>query len=700
MKQLVQTQRNGHLEVIEVPPPVIRPDGVLVRSAFSLISTGTEKAKLDLAQKTLLGKAIQRPEDVRRVLEAIRGVGVAAAFRKTTARLNARVPLGYSLAGTIVEIGSRVQDLAPGDRVACAGGGYASHAEMVFVPRLLCQKIPPAVTLEEAAFCTVGAIALQGVRQANALIGETVTVIGLGLLGLLTVQLLRVNGCKVIAFDPLEARGKLAQEFGAEAATTPKALIGLAKTRIIDAVIITAATSSNGPIRLAGEVLRDRGRVVVVGAVGLDVPRSGFYDKELEIRMSRSYGPGRYDRNYEERGHDYPIGYVRWTEGRNMAAFLDMQAAGRVDVKKLISHRFKIADAVAAYHLISTAKPASFTSVVIDYSGETPAASKMVSTSGSQSPRSRHDSLAVAVIGAGNFAQSVILPALSRNRHVHLMTIVSQTGLSARHVAEQFGAEQAAADAFAAIEDSTVDAVVIASNHASHAALVVQAIRAGKAVFVEKPLAINDAQLKSIVAAWTAAGQPLVMVDFNRRFARLVQDLKSHFRDVSEPLLLQYRVNAGYIPREHWTQSSEEGGRIIGEACHFVDLVQFLVHDEPKCLTAYAVPDGARYNLDNIVTTIRFDRGSVATITYAANGDTRLAKERLEIFGGGRVAVLDDFSRLTVYHTGRRKVTRARHDKGHNAALTAFVDAARRGEASPIPFGESVTTTHVTFSIL
>jgi predicted dehydrogenase/threonine dehydrogenase-like Zn-dependent dehydrogenase len=711
MKQIVQQQRTGRLSIAEVPAPSLRPEGLLVRTAYSLISAGTERAKVTVARKNLLGKALARPDQVRQVLQSARQLGLQATYQKVTSRLDALSPLGYSSAGVVLAVGARAAGFAPGDRVACAGGGYAVHAEIVYVPRNLAAHVPDEVGLDEAAFATLGAIALQGVRQAGPQLGETVGVIGLGLLGLLTVQLLRSAGCRVVGVDLSAARCALARQLGADAAVAPSdpaldALVRRYGPAGLDAVILTAATPSDEPIRLAGRLARDRARVVVVGDVGLDVPRSPFYEKELDVRLSRSYGPGRYDTHYEEQGLDYPVGYVRWTEGRNLSAVLDLLAQHKLDVRALTTHRFALDDAERAYALIEGKTREPHLGVLLEYAVGAPfagaqrvPAAEVISVT---PPRVASGvRVGLALVGAGNFAQSMLLPALREHAHVRLRTVVTPGGLTARSVAERAGFEQAAADPAVALDDPEVNLVLIASRHDSHAELAARALAAGKAVFVEKPLALTRDELAAVRAAYVAAPNPFLMAGFNRRFAPLVVALRAFVAAAGEPLLMHYRVNAGFIPREHWTQDPViGGGRVLGELCHFADLLLFLAGQPPVEVYARALPDQGRYSRDNVAVLVHFADGSAGTITYAANGDRGLDKERLEVFGGGRAAALDDFRELTLSAGGRRRVRRAGPDKGHRAEMLALVDALVAGQPAPIPFAQLVQATELTLAVV
>lgn len=712
MKQILQQQRTGRLSVSDVPAPALRPEGLLVAVAYSLISAGTERTSVQTARKSLIGKAFARPDQVRQVLQAARSIGLQATLQRVNSRLDALTPLGYSCAGIVLAVGDQVSGFAPGDRVACAGGGFANHAEIVSVPHTLAAPLPEGVSLAEAAYAAVGAVALQGLRQAAPTLGETVGVIGLGLLGLLTVQLLKANGCRVVGLDPNSQRCELALGLGADAALAPDdpslpALIQRLTPGGLDAVILTAATASSEPVRQAGELSRDKGRVVVVGAVGLDVQRAPYYEKELDLLFSRSYGPGRYDPEYEEKGRDYPLGYVRWSEGRNLAAFLDLLDQKKVDVRSLTTHQFPIEEGEAAYDLIEGKVQEPYLGVLLEYGlPDGPGLPSIHKAPIHVSPaQPTAGSTGLALLGAGSFAQSMLLPHLKNLPGVRLRTVVTPTGITARSVAEKAGFELCASDPQSALDDPEVDLVLIASRHDSHAALAAQALRAGKAVFVEKPLALSHLELDDLVAGYDAAethgAAPFLMVGFNRRFAPLTIQLKEFFRPVAEPLLMHYRINAGYLPPDHWTHDPQiGGGRILGEVCHFVDLLIHLAGSPPVEVNAQALPDAGRYRGDNLAAQIRFVNGALGTISYAANGDRGLGKERLEIFGGGQAAVLDDFRRLELAAGGRKRRHKSAPDKGHKAEMIALVEAVRSGAASPIPFEQAVLATKTTFAIV
>ncbi len=704
MRQLVQSYRTGEMNVEDVPPPALRPDGVLVRTVRSLVSAGTEKMLVDLARKSLVGKARARPDLVRKVLTTARKQGVMNTLQKVRTKLDTPIPLGYSSAGVVVEVGAHVPELRVGDRVACAGAGYANHADYAYVPRNLCARVPDGVTLEAAAFTTVGAIALQGVRQAAPTLGERVAVLGLGLIGQLTVQLLRANGCRVLGFDPNPARAKLAEALGAHRAVSEEletAAERFSEREGMDAVIVAASTPGAGPLEQAGEISRLRGRVVVVGLVGMQIPRSVYYQKELDVRMSMSYGPGRYDPDYEERGFDYPPGHVRWTEQRNLEAFLDLLADGRIDVAALTTHRFPIDSALDAYSLISEGRD-PYLGVLLEYGADDEAVvAPEPSVRLDAAPRDR-ERLGVGLIGAGSFGRSVLLPALRAAGGTDPVVIASAGGMTARQIGEQYDFRRATADAQDAIQDPDVDAVFVLTRHNLHAPLVISALEAGRHVFCEKPLCLDREELDAIARAREGT-QGDVMVGFNRRFAPLVEELVAHFADRSHPLVMQYRINAGFIPADHWVHDPVEGGgRIIGEVCHFVDLLQFLAGAPPEQVQAACIAGDTRYRGDdNVVVSLRFADGSVGTVTYTALGDPGYPKERLEVFGESRVAALDDFRSLELARGGRISRSRSSNqDKGFEKELRLFVEAARTGGPMPIPFEQAAATTRATLAIL
>jgi polar amino acid transport system substrate-binding protein len=705
MKQLLQNLRTGEATVAEVPVPAVQLGRVLVRTAASLISAGTERALTELGQKSLLGKARERPELIGKVWEKVKTEGARQALEGVRDKLDQSHAVGYSAAGIVLECGHDVTDFRPGDRVACAGTGYASHAEVISVPRNLCVRLPEQLSFAEAAFGTVGAIALQGVRLAEPALGESVVVIGLGLVGQLTVQLLKANGCRVFGIDIDKARIQLALASGADAGCVPdqarEQVLAWSRGRGADACIIAAATASHEPVELAGEISRLKGRVVAVGLVGMNVPRNVYYQRELTLKVSLSYGPGRHDPDYEERGHDYPVAYVRWTEGRNIEAFLDLLAAGRIDVKPLITHRFRIDDAPQAYQLISGKVNESYLAVLLEYDTEAEVgrrienrvANKKVSPAGH---------VKVGLIGAGGYAQKVLLPNF-KAAGAEFCSIASASGVSARDVGTKFGFAHFLSDAQSVIDDGEVNLVVIATRHGSHAELVKLALAAGKHVFVEKPLALNDVELDSVLEA-AARSDGQLLVGFNRRFSPLAVRAGEVFANRQSPLSIVYRVNAGRIPREHWTQDKTEGGgRIVGEVCHFVDLMQFLTGSPPKSVFAESIGPGQGNTVseDSVFITIQFDDGSNGVIAYLAEGDSSLPKEHIEIFGAGKTYVIEDFRSARLHSGGReKKETLRQQDKGQAAETRCACAVVADGRPAPITLQELEAATRATFRIL
>jgi predicted dehydrogenase/threonine dehydrogenase-like Zn-dependent dehydrogenase len=672
MKQVTQRLKDGRIEVMDVPRPVLAPEGVLVDVRASLLSSGTERSTVEAARQGLIGKARARPEQARQVLEKARREGVKAAVDAVRMRLEQPSALGYSSAGVVIEAGSRVAGLRPGDRVACAGGGHAVHAELNYVPANLCVRLPDAVTFEAGAFATVGSIALQGVRQSEARIGERVAAIGLGLVGQLTCRILAAGGCEVVGLDVVDDLVDRARVAGVRSAYTRAALDmrDLPRdARGCDAIIVTAATVSDDPIRLAGALARDRARVVVVGDVGMDLPRSSYYGKELELRLSRSYGPGRYDRAYEERGLDYPIGYVRWTERRNLAAFVELLAEGRVVVDDLITARIAIEQAPEAYETLLNGSVSSLGLVLTYGPFEPPAAPERAT----RKPRPVGAAPAAGVIGAGSFSQRVLVPAL-RDAGFSLALVASANGLSAKSAAERFRFSGAVTPDELLGADG-LDAVCVASRHGSHASYSIRALERGLAVFVEKPPALSVPELDALRDA--ARGQVL-QVGFNRRFAPLAVTMRDHIAHRQQPVELLYRVAAGRLADGHWLNDPDEGGgRLVGEGCHFVDFACWFIGALPSRVSA-SVPGGSeqlslgqRFSI-----TLTFSDGSLATILYGSESAHGVGKEWVEAHSAGSSAVLDDYRRLALHGGRRSRTLRDRaQDKGHHAQFVAFRQA-------------------------
>lgn len=708
MKQITENY-NGEFQLEEIPAPILRPGGILVRNHFSLISAGTERATIEISKKSIISKAKERPEQLQQVINAVKKHGLITTYKTVKDRLESPLPMGYSCAGTIIDVASDVTNFCLSDRVACAGVGYASHAEIIFVPKNLCVKVPDNVSLEEAAFVTVGAIALQGVRQSQVQLGENIAVIGLGLVGLLTVQLLKAMGCHILGVDVDQEKLKVASELGVDSIAmrgkdeVEDIALDFSKGSGVDAVIITAATSSNDPIELAGKIARDRGKVIVVGNVNMQIPRKQYYEKELDIRLSRSYGPGRYDTIYEEKGIDYPIGYVRWTENRNMEAFLSLISNGNVDVKKLITHKFKIDDAEKAYDVILGKTQERSIGVILEYDEKPDIKTKIVLPPKEQPFQLQPVSdIKLGVIGAGKHARTFLLPNLKDNKSITLIGVATGSGINAKYIAKKFGFNYCTTNYQEILDDPQITAVIIATRHNLHARVAIEAMRKNKAVFIEKPLAINQSELDEIIKSWKD-NNGRIMVGFNRRFSPFTTSAKNFFHTRTQPLVVNCRINAGIISKDHWAQDPiEGGGRIIGEVCHFVDLMQFITDSYPVNIYAESISAHSETVIDNdnVNISIKFNDGSLGNILYLANGDSSFPKERIEIFGNSSIAIIDDFKKLYMVRNGKTKtITKFTQDKGHKNELSMFIDAIKNGKQMPIPFTESVITTLTTFAV-
>ena len=696
MRQVVQNFRSGELKVEDVPEPSARAGGLIVANVRSLISAGTEKSTVNVAKKNLVGKALERPEMVRKVLGKMRKDGLADTLAMVFQRLDAPVALGYSCAGVVVAVGDDAGEFRVGDRVACAGQNFASHAELVYVPKNLCVRMPDGLDFDAACYVTLGAIALQGVRQTEPRIGDVVAVIGLGLLGQLTVQILKANGCRVIASDIAADKLELARRCGADDAVAPSALEAAVAAASggqgADAVIITASTKDNAPVEVAGEISRRKGRVVIVGAVGMNLPRDAYYKKELELRLSMSYGPGRYDPEYEDKGHDYPYGYVRWTEQRNMEAFLWLLQAGRVTTAPLTTHAYDIADAESAYRLMMEGSE-PYLGILLRYpelaTRPAPVAPAAAAAAGSVN---------IGIIGAGNHVRDMLLPQLRGLPGVALRWVCTSTGISGNALAAKLGISQRTTDFRQVLADAGTNAVLIGTRHDSHAALVRAALAAGKHVFVEKPLCLTAGELEAIGSDLARAGAtaPRLMVGFNRRYSSHARVARQWFAGRRDPLVMSYRVNAGAIPREHWIQDpAVGGGRIIGEGCHFVDFMQYVCGALPVSVRGLRIGQhGSGITVDQCVLTFGFADGSVGTLIYTAGGDNALAKERFEAFGGGLALTMDDFLVTDCFRGG--KLTRhksGKRDKGFAAEMAQFSSEVQQGGVASMPFAEIAAVT-------
>jgi predicted dehydrogenase/threonine dehydrogenase-like Zn-dependent dehydrogenase len=710
MKQIAQNYKSGELTVLDVPAPSCRPGGVLVRSLFSLISTGTEVMKVTEAKLSMIGKARARPDQVRKVLDSVSQQGAMATYKKVMDRLDSYTPLGYSLCGVVTEVGQGAQEFKVGQLVAAAGNEHALHAEYNWVPVNLCVPVPEGVAAEHAAFATVGAIAMQGVRRAEPALGDAACVIGLGLVGQLVVRLLIAAGVRVVGLDVLEDRCRLAEKAGAVLCAAPTddglaavqhALAELTDGRGADQVLLAAGGASNGPVETAAKVARDRATIVDIGKTKLDLPWNAYYDKELDVRFSRSYGPGRYDDRYELDGIDYPAGYVRWTERRNLACFLDLIARGDLEVDSLVSGVFPLDRATEVYGDLTSGKLASI-GVLLEYdagpSRSAPATSHQLAESrpaARPGPNGQRE-LAVGFIGAGNYASSMLLPHLAKLDGVRLARVATTKSLSAVNAQRRFGFADASTSADAVLEDPALDAIFIVTRHHTHADFVCRALRTGKAVFVEKPLALTVDQLDQIAETVTSTGNDRLLVGFNRRFAPLLGTLKSQFAPPGGSAM-RYLVNAGQLESGSWYLNDElEGSRFAGEGGHFIDTLSWWADSLP--VEVYATGGLER---DDVQATIRFDNGAAGTIAYLTGGNSRYPKETFDATGDGRTARLDNFKSASVW--SGRKVTsnRARggQDKGQAGLMAEFAAACRAGGPMPISFDSLLATTLATLAI-
>jgi predicted dehydrogenase/threonine dehydrogenase-like Zn-dependent dehydrogenase len=704
MRQVTQNYKSGEIRLEEVDWPALKSGGVLVRTHYSVISTGTEGMKVREGKLSYLGKARARPDQLKKVLQSLKQQGLVATYNKVMNKLDSLTPLGYSLAGEVVAVGADAGEFHVGQRVACAGAGYANHADVNYVPKNLVVPVPDGVALKHASFATVGAIALQGFRQAELQLGETACVIGLGLLGQLLVQILKAAGIHAVGTDIVESRCRLAEALGARAALTAgdpalEATISrLTGGAGVDCVFIAAGGASNAATELAVRIARDRARVVDIGKTRLDLPWNDYYLKELDVRFSRSYGPGRYDPNYEERGIDYPIGYVRWTEKRNLASFIDLVATGHVKLEPLISQVRPFDDAESVYREMAESA-GKVLSVVFEYENASEPLRR-------EAPRLKlvtrvSDKVRIGVIGAGAYASSMLLPPLRKNPDAELAAVATTTPLSGQNAKRHFGFPVATTEYREILEDASIGAVIIATRHASHARLVAEALRSGKATYVEKPLAISADDLQLVRRAIEESGNDRLMVGFNRRFSPMVRALAGHFRRPGAPLAAHYRVHAGQLEKNSWYLDAAEGSRFAGEAGHFIDVLSHLVGARPVSVMASRLKPAnpTADDLDNVSALVRYADGSVASLMYLTQGALKVPKEYLEVFGGGITAQMHNFESLVLFEHDRQKKTSMRIDKGQQAEMDAFVAAVKRGAAMPIALESLLDTTAVTLAI-
>lgn len=693
MKQVLIDQRDGRVFVDEVPPPVADDHSVLIAVEASIISSGTERAKVEMGERSLLEKARSRPDLVRQVVANAQRDGIRATANLVRERLSTPQPLGYSAAGRVLEVGRLVEGVRPGQLVACGGAGYANHAEVVAVPWTLVAPVPEGVSPQDAAFATVGAIALHGIRQARLTAGELVVVAGLGLIGQLAVRLLLAYGHPVIGVDPSEAARADIEALGCDAYAPDNAALG---QLLADAVLLTAATPSSDLVAAAPTWCRDRPRVVVVGDVGLDVPRAPYYELEADLRFSRSYGPGRYDPSYEERGNDYPIGFVRWTEQRNLAEVLRLLATDRFRVADLVSESYTVDDAPAAYARLASAERTL--ALMLTYAGTSSPQRRIQIRDSEPKPVAQQqqlDHITLDVIGAGNFATRTLLPLLKADPRISFGTVVTASGTRASHVAKQYGFADASSDAEGVAARSDGDTVIIATRHSSHARLAALAAASGKAVFLEKPLAITFEELEML---GEVDGRERIMVGFNRRFAPATNALCLAMAERRGPAHLLIRISAGHLPRDHWLMDPAEGGRIVGEVCHFVDLALHLVGSDVVDVTAHGAGDRPLLE-DQLVATLEFADGSAATILYLSSGGPSLPKEYIEAHWDSQSVVIDDFRTWVAVDGKRRKGGSRKQDKGHEVEVARFLGWVRGHGRIPVPFTESLKATDATLRI-
>ena len=727
MKQIIQSFKNGELWIAEVPVPACKSGGAVVQTRASFVSAGTERMLVDFAKKNIIGKALQMPDQVQKVIRKMKSEGIFETLEKVKAKLDQPIPLGYSSAGVIVELGHAMRGYSVGDRVACGGAGYANHADYNYVPKNLMVKIPEGVSFEEASCATVGSIAMQGVRQCDLRLGEQVCVMGLGLLGLLAVQMLKASGCQVIGFDPNPQRCQDALDLGADTAVSGDLVAAadqFSQGKGMDAVLITAATKSNEPVTVAGEIARMKAKVVVTGVVGMDLPRDDYYKKELDFKLSLSYGPGRYDSSYEEGGVDYPYGYVRWTEQRNISSFLDLVATGAVTPSKLVTHRFDITDALDAYDLLLGKAEEPYLGIVLKYSekeGDALQSARQITQANTGGVKTSE--VNVGFIGAGNFTKAVLFPELKKMPEINLKTLCTATGMNAGETAKKENFDIASTDYESMLKDEGINTVFVTTQHNSHAKFICESLEAGKHVFVEKPLAITQAQLDRLKATvdslskgsssedsdlnlssnnLNSTGVPALMAGFNRRFSPHAELLQKYFSKRTTPIFMSYRINAGIIPPDFWIQDPAiGGGRIIGEGCHFIDFASFIIGQNVVEVQAQCVStdNAGLVAEDNVSINLKYADGSVANILYVAFGSPDIAKERCEIYANESVAVMENFCKTTCSgKLGKKKLT-GKQAKGFAQELDAFFTSIKNGSESPIAFNSLINTTEVSFAI-
>jgi len=705
MKQVLV--KRGRVQIEDVPAPLLNNNHILVEVAYSLISTGTEVTGAKRSGESLAKKAIQQPENVKKVLNILKEKGIKRTLALMESKIGAASPVGYSCSGVVIQVGKGVEEMKPGDRVACAGAGKANHAEIVLVPKNLVVKVPNSCSLKDAASVTLGSIALQGVRRADPNLGEMVAIIGLGLLGQITNQLLKSAGCRTIGFEIQKSRVELAKELGLDygfmssEVEVQKEVFNLTSGHGVDSAIITASAPGNDAIvQQAMEITRKKGKVVVVGDVGLDVKRAPFYEKELDLLISTSYGPGRYDSSYEEKGLDYPYAYIRWTEQRNMQEYLTLITEGKLNFTCLVNKIHPIEEAQQAYRALQEEDHPL--AVLLDYHlNEVDTGKKLLTkVQASTIVKKKTGLINVAVIGAGSFAKSVHLPNLQKLSKLYsIRAIVSATGSNAKETARQFGAAYCSTDCHDVLDDDDVDMAMICTRHNLHAKIAIEAAKAGKAVFVEKPMALNQEELDELVKVLKETEVPL-LVGFNRRFSPTAIRVKKLIQDRQNPIIVNYRVNAGYIPLDHWVHTDEGGGRIIGEACHMFDVFNFFTQSEVESIDVSAISPKTEHisARDNFIATLKYSDGSICSLTYTALGTREVGKEYIEVYCDNKTMIIDDFKGLKIYGV-RQKGWRGAQDKGHMRELEEFAHSIREGDVWPISLDELIRATVISFAV-
>lgn len=701
MKKIFQSLRNGKTELIEIPSPSVSSGNLLIKTHKTLISSGTERMLVDFGRSNIVQKGLKQPDKVKKIIEKISSDGIKPTIDSVFSKLGQPLPLGYCNVGKIVEKGSDHSDFEINDRVVSNG----HHSEFIKAPFNLCAKVPDNVSDDEASFTVLGSIALQGIRLVSPTLGETVVVTGLGLIGLLTVQLLKAHGCRVIAIDFDQARCDLAKSFGAEVVNLSKgedplkAADVFSRHRGVDAVIISASTTSNEPVSQAAKMCRKKGRIVLIGVSGLNLSRDDFYEKELSFQVSCSYGPGRYDSNYEDNGNDYPIGYVRWTEQRNFEAVLDLMSSKSLDVKKLISHSFDFEEAAKAYDLVFDTKDSL--GIILNYSHLNDQLSKTIEIETDIKKSIGSSQVNISLVGAGNYTSKTILPKISKN-DVNFIGIGSENGMSGTLLGKKYGFKNSTTDIDSLINDPSSNTIFITTRHDTHSDFVIKSLKANKNVFVEKPLCIKLQELNDIKKTYSEAIKKnknlKLMVGFNRRFSPQIEKIKSLLKTSKEKASFIMTVNSGYLPKDHWTQDKNiGGGRIVGETCHFLDL---LLHLSGGNIESWSTAKMKAATSDTLSISLKFDNGSIGCINYFSNGPTALPKERLEVFTGNKALILDNFKKLKGYGWKNfKKLNLWNQDKGQDKCFNEFISSIKDNSPSPISFEDIFDITKLSIEI-